>query len=181
MYTSIIIKTLNCSPIKFGWKLVLTTALEYEEKYRSLPKEEKDLILFNKDELLAAITGLHEARNNFVASCTDASSFDEDTKSTNPFDGYAELLNQRMPVLNEKTNARLLHLHLCAAMNALKTSPISKDTAPTLKGPLDGIAYSKTEAPKNHMSTRVARSSTNAIAGCIALVTVKGISFSPSR
>ena len=149
-----IAKTLKCAPEDLGWGKVLTSAVEYETKYAAMPKTTIDFDALNEDELLAQIVELHVVRNAFRSYCSEASTPNENTVPKTAFTEYAEIINDRMPVLSPETVHQLTKLHHNHATAALQVSPFSRDTDPTLKGPTDGIAHIKSDAPKNHNSTR---------------------------
>ena len=70
---------------------------------------------------------------------------------------YAQLVNNRMPVLSKVAAEALIITYTAHGANSLAASPISKAEAPLLKTHVDGAAYSRSEPPKNHSLPQRAR------------------------
>lgn len=85
---------------------------------------------------------LREYRNSFVSlpqKENDAGAFKRPLVET------ARRINERTPVLRIENASTLVGQHLANGREALEHSPIAKEDAPSLKGPVYGISYSEVQ------------------------------------
>ena len=148
-------RTLLCLSDKGDLHSVIDAAVSFENAYLSMPGKNA-LVGFSSEVLLSKIASLSEARNAFADACNGV---DSHGKKGKRFDVYGADINIRMSVLSEDICTALTELPLAESKGALRISPISKPEAPTLRGPIDAIPYSRGESAKNHLVTRKARSS----------------------